>query len=245
MRHKLALSLVMVFSFAGALVNGADTVSDAETKFYRSISLGDADAAYQQMHPALQELIDLPVLEAWSIAVRDTLGSYQSKTQSEFKRTQQLTGVMIDIESELVFEHGSATASMSFFDGQMVAFNVQSDQLTNWFEGPTRLDPYTKTAEAFIAAFLRKDGDQARSLMHDALKKLFVENELESMMQNVAENSGALKESQLKSHRMSLENDRQALYLVYGIDCENATGECEIEIQFIGMKGHLIGFNFQ
>jgi hypothetical protein len=245
MYYKFVLPVVLMLGCAGGLVHSANPDSDVETSFYESVSRGDAKAAYELMHPALQELIDLPVLEAWSIAARDNLGNYTSKTQTKVKRSRQLTGVKIDIESDLVFQHGSATASISVFDGLLVAFNMQSDQLINWFQGPSQFDIYAEKAQTFLTAFFSRDSERARSLMHDALRKAVADDKLETMIQSIADNAGALESASLKSNRMLIEEDRQVLVLLYDIECENATGECEIEIQFVGMQGHFVSFKFR
>ena len=71
------------------------------------------------------------------------------------------------------------------------------------------------------------------------------DGKLETMMQTVAKNGGPLQSATLRSHRMSMEEDRQALVLLFDIECERAHGTCELEIEFVGMQGHLISFDFQ
>ena len=65
------------------------------------------------------------------------------------------------------------------------------------------------------------------------------------MIQSITDNAGSLESASLKSNQMSIEEHRQVLILLFDIECENATGECEIEFQFIGMQGHFISFNFR
>jgi hypothetical protein len=65
------------------------------------------------------------------------------------------------------------------------------------------------------------------------------------MIQNIADNAGALETVTLRSHRLSLEANRQVLVLTFDLQCDRANGHCEIEIQFVGMQGHLIGFDFE
>jgi hypothetical protein len=117
--------------------------------------------------------------------------------------------------------------------------------MENWFQGPRRIDLYTERGKAFIAAFLQQKGQIASSMMHQALQDVFAEGELESMMQRVADNAGDLESASLRTHKMHVEEERQALVLVFDIECERAAGECEIEFQFVGMQGHLVSFNFR
>ncbi len=245
MQNKLALSLLAVLCLSTTLTKGAEPAAELEDNFYRAVSSGDANAAYNQMHPAAQELVDMPVFETWSGAVREHLGSHVSTNRISTTNIQQLAGVRVNIESEVVFERGTAKATMGFFDGQMVAFNVQSDQLVGWFTGPTRLDPYTEKAEAFIAAFIGQESEKAWSLMHDALKKMLPGNGLETMMQSIGDNGGSLRSLKLRNHQMVLEDDSQTLVLEYDLECERASGQCTIEFQFVGMKGHLVSFRFR
>ncbi len=245
MRHKLSfMCLAALLTFSGIHAKGADPVTNIETTFHQGLARGDAATVLQQLHPALQELVDAPVLEAWANAFRDKLGGHLSTNRLATNRAQTLTGVEINIESEIVFEQGTAASSMRFFDGQLVAFNITSEQLGDWFQGPSRIDFYAERAEAFISAFLNEDGEQARSMMHEALKKLVVDGKLESMMRTIAGNGGSFQSATLRTHRMTLEKDNQVLTLLFDLECERANGECEIEFQFAGMQGHLISFDF-
>ncbi len=237
--------LAAMTALTGTQAKAADLVTNVETSFHQALSRGDAAKVQAQMHPELQKLTDMPVLEAWAFAFRDKLGRHISSNRLATNRTRKLTGVEIEIESEVVFEKGTASSSMRFFDGQLVSFSITSDQLVNWFEGPSRIDPYTRRAEAFIAAFVNQQAEEARSMMHEALRQLVIDGKLESMMQRIAANGGAFQSATLRTHRMSLEQDRQALILLFDLDCELVKGECEIEFQFAGMQGHLISFDFR
>ena len=238
-----ALSLHGILGLKRAQAGNADPITPQETEFYQSLGRGDADAAYDLMHPALQELVDRPVLEAWAKAIQESLGGYLMTNRLVTSGTQKLTGVETNLESEVVFERGKATASMRFFDQKMVAFQLESDQLGDWFQGPSRIDLYTRRSETFIRAFLNQDTQAVRSLMHPALREA-AEAKLDTMIQNIAANAGAPETIKLRSHRLSLEATRQVLVLVFELQCDRANGQCEIEIQFVGMQGHLIGFDF-
>ncbi len=239
-----ALSLQSILGLHGAQAGDFDPVTPRETKFYQSLGRGDADAAYDLMHPALQELVDRPVLEAWAKAIQERLGDYVRTNRLVTSGTQKLTGLETKLESEVVFERGTATASMRFFDQTMVAFHLDSDQLGDWFQGPSRIDLYTRRSETFIRAFLNQDTQAVKSLMHPALLEA-AEAKLETMIQNISANAGALETITLRSHRLSLEPNRQVLILDFDLQCDRASGHCEIEIQFVGMQGHLIGFDFE
>ena len=65
------------------------------------------------------------------------------------------------------------------------------------------------------------------------------------MITKITNHGGVLKSLKLREHRFSLEGTSPALFLLYDIECERAGGHCEIEFQFSGMKGHLLGFDFQ
>ena len=245
MRTSLALLLLAALNFLGFEVRAGDFSHQNETCFYQSLGHGDAAALREQMHPALRELVDQPVVEAWATAARENLGAHLSTRRIDFVRKQRLAGVETEIVSVVEFERGTAEASLKFLDDRLVAFDVQSDQMRNWFQGPSRIDLYTDRAQAFIVAFLKQDASATRSMMHKALQQVLAEGELELMMQSVAENGGKLQSATLRTHNMLIEKERQVLQLTFDLECEKASGECEIEFQFVGMQGHLTSFNFR
>lgn len=179
------------------------------------------------------------------MAAREKLGAHLSTRRTDFVRRQRLAGVETKIVSVVEFERGTAEASLKFLDDRLIAFDVQSEQMRDWFQGPSRIDLYTDRAHAFIVAFLEQDASLARSMMHEALQQVVAQEKLESMMQSVAENGGRLQSATLRTHRMQIEEQRQVLVLNFDVECEKASGECEIEYQFVGMQGHLIRFHFR
>ena len=226
-------------------IGQAAAVSSLENRFYQSIGRGDVDTLCQMLHPALRAEVDRPVMEAWVEVVQARLGHCQSIERIASSRTQQLTGLRWEGSSKVTFAKGVADGSLSTFNGQILSFQVQSEKMLDWFQGPRQIELYTATAEAFMTAFLATELTPAWELIHPALQDVVGREGLKTMMTRVVDNGGPLQGLQLKSHRFSLEGGNPTLFLLYDLQCEQANGACQLEFQFVDMKGHLLGFDFE
>ncbi len=239
--------------FAAALTLCLFTVSHANAKdanqievdFFRAVADGQGDQAMEMMHPELKKLVDAPVLAAWSNAWKQRLGGFHSLKRTSTNYRLSLTGVEHRFESSVEFAEGKGNASLTIFNDTIVAFSLDSDALGNWFQGPTSINLYRERAERFLKSFFDKPADETRTLMHEALVKACENQKLESIMELVHSNGGQLQHAQLRSHKMQIADNDQRLILVFDLQCEKTNGECVIEFQFIGMKGHLMSFNFR
>ncbi|MBI85875.1 MAG: hypothetical protein CMJ81_21985 [Planctomycetaceae bacterium] len=226
-------------------IGQAAAVSSLENRFYQSIGRGDVDTFYRMLHPALRAEVDRPVVKAWLEVVQARLGRCQSIEPVASSRTQQLTGVRWEGSSKITFAKGVADGSLSSFNGQVLSFQVQSEKMVDWFQGPKKIEVYTARAAAFMTAFLDTELTPAWELIHPALQDVVGKEGLKRMMARVVDNGGPLQHLQLKSHRFSLEGGNPTLFLLYDVECERANGTCQLEFQFVDMKGHLLGFDFQ
>lgn len=244
--NKLILCVMVLLCGQSAVCGETSESADqVESQFYEAIGRSDVDTALRLLHPAVRELVDRPVMEAWTSAVRDELGQHRATVHTDRTETQELTARRVEFTSTVTFAKGTARSSMSVLNGQIVAFEVQSDLLQNWFQGPTTTDVYAQQAETFIDAFLFGKDQAAFAMMHPALQDVIPQKKLQGMMDTVMANGGSLKQAELQGSRFTLSGASPTLYLTYAIECERASGQCEIEFQFVGMKGHLLGFSFR
>jgi hypothetical protein len=182
---------------------------------------------------------------AWVEAAQANLGPCLSIERIESSRTQQLTGLRLEVSSTITFAKGVADGTLTVLDGQIIAFEVQSEKMADWFQGPSEVGLYAETAEAFMTAFLSNEVTVAWEQMHPLLQEAVGKSQFKTMMAKIASNGGMLENLQLQSHQITLKDDLQTLILRYDLQCAHASGTCKIEFEFSGMKGHLIAFDFE
>lgn len=81
--------------------------------------------------------------------------------------------------------------------------------------------------------------------MPPALRDKIEEPALSELMQRVKRETGELISVTVKNKTMEFKPNSQKLFLNYDLECEDSSVTCEVAIQFIGLKGHLVGFNFK
>ena len=245
MKTSLYFTVSIALLTLPTMCSADKATTNSETRFYQALDHGDVNAVLETLHPAAQEQVDRPVLAAWIDAVGQRLGQHTSVKHTASSRTLSLTGTRIETTATVTFDRGAAEATITSLDGRIVDFTVQSDQMRDWFQGPTDVLTYDRTARRFITAFLTGDSESARTLMHPALLEAINNDDIETMVTKITKNGGKLEKLELGDQRFSLDGPAPALLLTYDVQCERAAGVCEIEFQFVGMKGFLLGFDFE
>jgi hypothetical protein len=217
-----------------------------QESFFAAMDTGRTKPLLDLMGPELRIEVDEPVLEVWQKSINERLGKVVAVNETASETRQTLTGKFVDSTATVQFERGTANSALTIYNGKLLAFNVTSDDLGNdWFKGPASTQLYQDLGMTFITRFLADEGDAAYGMFHPALKEVISREELGQMIQTVRTNAGAVKTVTFKDSRLELTPETQLLFLNFDLDCENADGTCEIKIQFVGMRGHLLGFNFQ
>ena len=81
--------------------------------------------------------------------------------------------------------------------------------------------------------------------MHRSVRETIGLDGVNALVVQMAERWGPPQSVSLASERLDLSPDSQRLILTYNVACKWASGTCEVQIQFLGMKGHLMGFTFR
>ena len=231
-----------------SLVLGAFTTAQAGTQqdFFRALQSGQVKQLTEQMRPELLEQVDEPVLAAWVNAMNEQLGAVRSIKQTSFEKEANLTISTEKTEATVEFERGTATSSLKTANGKIISFNVVSAELDeDWFQGPADTKLYQELGKTFIKRFLNGQANDAYAMCHPALQEVVDADAFVVMVEQIRGSAGSLKEATFKESRMDLSAGGQTLLLDFDINCEKATGTCEIKIQFVGLKGHLLGYDFE
>jgi hypothetical protein len=198
------------------------------------------------MRPELLVEIDEPVFLAWMSAFNERLGQVQSIKHTGLELKQTENGSMRTTTATVTFEKGTASSSLTALEGKLIAFNVTSDELgTDWFKGPASTELYQELGRNFIERFLKGQTDDAYAMCHEALQEVIDRDSFQQMIDIVRNEDGALKSVTYKDSRMDITEDGQNLLLNFDLVTEKGTGTCEIKVQFVGLKGHLLGFEFE
>ena len=236
------------FALALCLTFGACSLTEAGTQddFFRALNSGNTNQLTQMMRPELLEQVDVPVLDVWMQAMNERLGNVREVKQTSISNENTLTMRIQSTEAVIEFEQGNATSVMQTVNDKLIKFNVASEQLgDDWFQGPNDTQVYQELGTDFITRFLNGQTDEAYAMCHPALQEAVDAEAFARMVKQIRGSAGSLQEVTFKQSRMEITDDAQNLLLDFDITGEKATGTCEITIQFVGLKGHLLGFDFE
>ena len=145
--------------------------SDAETvdldAFFAAVEQGEVEPLLGMMHPQLARQIDPPILEAWLQAVAFRLG----KVESIIPDTTLVTDARQEFTADVVFTKGTAVAELVLLKNNIVAFEIKSASLTNWFQRPTSLSLYSERGEQFLVSLADRDFSACRAVLHEKVAK--------------------------------------------------------------------------
>jgi len=238
------LFLGMLLLCGGVLFWSFRTGSQAQEKFFSAVSSGDTKQVVDQLHPAMMDQIDEPVLGAWMKAVKTNLGSFQGLGASNFNTSSNYeNGQWITKSNGTVnFELGDATSNLVFQDGLITSFLIESDKLPKgWFQGPEDTTIYRQRGEAFLSAMHSSEADAAFEMMHSALQEAVSRKQLSEIAAAITEARGPVKSIAFKNESFSTDGTEK-LTIYFDVTCENDTAVAALDFQFIGLKGHLTAF---
>lgn len=214
--------------------------------FFKAVESGQADQLTKLMIPELQVEIDEPILAVWMKALNERLGKVVSIQETSRSTQRTFVGSKTEMTADVQFERGTASFEMKLVDGKMIAFDVETDDLgSDWFQGPSETKLYQELGAKLIRTILTAQADKAYDMCHSAVHEAIDPEGFRKLVTMIAERGGEMQSIEFKDSRMEIDGNSQMLILNYDITCEQLTGSCEVKIQFIGLKGHLMGFNFQ
>jgi hypothetical protein len=224
---------------------GAARADVTQQTFLDAIASGEPARVQTLMSPALAAEVDEPVLEAWMQAINERLGRATAITATD-SPAPTMDGGATSTTARIRFERGTATSTLYVTDGRLQAFSVTSPDLgDDWFSGPTSPELYERQGEDLIRSVLTNDADGACERMHRSIAETIGRDGLSEMVAHIARQWGPLESVTIAQSRLDLSPESQRLILTYDVACRRASGTCEVQIQFLGMKGHLMGFDFR
>lgn len=242
-----AAMLLLVAAVAALLIWAQRAGSEQQEKFFTAVTSGDPQKVLALCDPALAEQVDAPVLGAWMQEVQKQLGAYRALSATEFDTSMNATdrGTVVTSKGVVHFEKGDAKSDLTFTDGKLTAFEINSDKIAgDWFQGFGDTKLFRDRGEGFVQKFFAKDVAGTASMMHEALRKEAPDDKIKSMMDAVVGAAGPVKSIKFLKEKFTTD-DGQQLQIDYEVEAEKAKVVFNVKYRFIGLKGHLAGFNFQ
>jgi hypothetical protein len=239
--------LLLIAMLAVILIWAQRSGSVLQDRFFTAVVSGDPQQVLAMCDPALRDEIDVPVLGDWMAEVRKSLGAYKGLSKTDFDTQAKVTteGSFKESKGTVHFERGDAASDLVVRNDLLIRFSINSDKIPDdWFHGPSDVSTYRERGETFIRRFFDPDVQAAAVLMHEALRKSLPDDKLKAMIEDVTTKSGALKSVAFETSKFSA-NDGQTLTMQYRLQCEQARLIADVEFRFIGLKGHLWGFDFK
>lgn len=224
--------------------------NEEQALFFAALQSGKANELIKLMHPALQKAVDEPVIVAWIATVQKQLGDYQTfQLQTDAQKiTQIAAGERSESHAAVAFSKGQASSELVFLEKQLIAFSLTSEKLAdNWFRGPQNVDLYRAHAQTFITNILMGKNPQAWELMHPKLQEQLGQEKFSVIINQVMQQMGDPQTIEFQESRFIFASDDRfdRLELTFGFGGGPISGKVDVTYRFAGMKGHLLGFNFQ
>ncbi|EKD82440.1 MAG: hypothetical protein ACD_39C01297G0003, partial [uncultured bacterium] len=167
--------------------------------------------------------------------------SFSDKT-SNGKRTQDYSGNFRFAKKEIAME-------MNFLNGLLFGFLVKDTAVAQAALKEANVIPagaekrYVKKAEEFWQAGLSGNEAAAFALMNEAVQKQFGRESIVEMLKNVSDKNGKVVAIKFLSSRPKEPDSNKSLFF-FSLDFPEAKDvPAHITFEFVGLKGHLVGFS--
>ncbi len=237
----------VAFCFALLLSSSVQLLAapSAQSHFFDVVATGDVSRVMSLMDESLQAQVDAPVLDAWIDAFNERLGPVTDLKTTGWTRKLSTNGIIAETSCDVTCQRGVAKSTLTFLNSKLIAFQINSEQLANFFEGPTSTDLYEELSNDFISKFLVGEADAAYALCHKGLQDVVSLDQLKEMINIVKPHVGQLSGTELTQSRMESTDTANKLILDFQIVGNEGNASCKMTIEFVGLKGHLLGFRFK
>ncbi len=224
------------------------TGQQLQDAFETAIQSQKADNVLRMLTDEIRSEIDEPVLQRLLEQINTNLGPARSRTQTGLRSIVDSKRHIIESVAEVTFENGEATIELNSVDGKLIGFNVSSKKLINWLDRPSSNALYERMGSEFIRTLMLGNVDTAFEMMYPMLQKQLGKDDFAAMVEVTRGTIDADNDLTItvNNSRMLETNEDSAPTMLIDFDLRNGdvTGTCEIKIQFVGMRGHLLGFHF-
>lgn len=246
MKHFIITWTLAVVSATSVLASPTGTTGDRlQADFGMAIESGQAPRVLKMLSPEIRGEVDEAVLQRLLDQIRIKLGRRKSSKQTSVRSVRRDGHHVIDSTAEVVYAKGTATIKLKAVDGKLVGFDYDSKALGDWFDRPANNKQYEEMGTQFVRAMLIGNEARAFRMLHASLQEQ-LGPDFKSMTQSARktiEPEHGLKVA-VRNSRMVETKGTPKLLIDLDLFNGETTGTCEIQIQFVGMRGHLTGFHF-
>ncbi|MEW6358996.1 MAG: hypothetical protein AB1696_21870 [Planctomycetota bacterium] len=236
---------VIVLVFVVILVVAFQSGEKQQEEFFAAVLSGDPAKVTAMLHPAFSNLLDEPVLQLWMNGVKEGLGEYKGLSATNFNASTNKTdkGWLTESKGTVNFEKGTAESELQMLDGKITMFKVDSDKIDpkKWFAAAPKSPFYHERGKNFLTLLLTDKVNDAFAMMHESLQQAMPLDKLNQAMPSVKERFGGLKSIEFASEEFT-PGDSPKLKVLYKVLCEKGETTGYVTFQFIGLKGHILGF---
>ena len=212
-------------------------------EFFADVAAEDVDLFLGKSTDDLKRDVDAPVLQAWMERFNEKLGAFQSTSGFNYGVNHTDGVTTTKISGTATFAQGEADVELVYYDNKLAGFTVKAPSLEgDWFTGPKDTTLYQERTQTFLTEFANGRTTEAYEMMHEALQKEVTDESLAKMTKSVGGEMGELKEIQIVGDEFS-NDDGQVLTVNARVVGAKNTMDGTVDFRFIGLKGHLIGFN--
>lgn len=245
------LALTFALTIVAAAANAAPermTGQQLQEAFESAIQSRKADNVLRMLTNEIRSEIDEPVMQRLLEQINTNLGPAVSRTQTGLRSIVNEHRHIIESVAEVTFENGDATIELSSVDGNLSGFNISSKKLINWLDRPSSNTLYERMGSDFIRTLMLGNVDTAFEMMYPILQKQLGRDDFAAMAEVTRGTIDADNDLRIavNNSRMLETKPDSAPTMLIDFDLRNGDviGTCEIKIQFVGMRGHLLGFHF-
>lgn len=245
----LGASVGLALLLAAALVfSEASEGAKLQAKFFESATSGEPKKLLAMFHPALREQLDEHLLAEWMNVVASRLGALRGVTGGTFLTAVRDSDGLASRVSEgaAAFEHGQASARLTFKGDLLTAFDVESPQLSpGTYDLPADTQHYRKKGLKLLELLLRGRIPEAHAMLHPTLRAEIPADVLEAQIAALSEKMADAESIRFTAEERTKESGLDTLVLRYRIETTSGPFEGEVKFQFVRFESHLRAFNIK
>lgn len=236
--------LIFIVGFVALLFWAHGEGAEQNKKFFDAVASEDPTQFIALMDDSLASQLDPPVIRMWMEYVNKRLGKWQGLAASEFSTEKKMVdaGTMVETKGAAKFEKGQADVRLTVLNDKIVGYEVYSEALKgDWLTIPKE-DLYRDRAKKLIEHFVILEIDEAREMMHEALRKQLSKEDTTAGMELFARKYGPLKSIEIVDEKFINGESDKSLLIRMLCTFDNGKTYATVRFDFDSTRGHLLSF---
>lgn len=246
----ICTTLVALTTTAGHASPGGRTRTghQLQADFCKLLERGKVEPVMQMFGSNLKSEIDAPVLQRWLEQMASKLGRVRTIEQKTVHSNMRAGKHHLSTTAMVTCEKGNLLVGLRAVDGRIIGLDLESKQLVNWLDKPATTVLYEEMSRQFLREMLTGDTTKAFNMLHPVLRKQLGKDDFLTVCKQCRKNFDPSQDLTMTTQTTWMdepqENKAPTLRIDIGIRHGEIEEACEMKIQFVGLKGHLLGFHF-